>query len=337
MTAVLVVLVVVLIAAVLLVVRQGHAQQALVLGRLERVDGRLDETLRDASARMQNVGQELQAVHDAAGHIQETARSLNRFVEILGTPSARGRLGETMLERLLAQVLPRDTYALQHRFLDGSAVDAVIRLGPVLVPVDAKFPLEAYARFREAIGTDQEQRQWREFVRVVMAHTDAVARYIRPDEKTFGFAMMYVPAEAVFYECFVRHEPAGPDELDLQRHALDRRVIAVSPNSFYAYLQSVALGLRGLRVEEQAQEILGQLDRVRGEFDSFRKGFRLVGVHLGRAKERYDELLGPAARLDARLGIISRLDGNGSEPEAELGWPEDEEEPAALADVDDYR
>ena len=333
MTAALVVLEVALVGVVLLVVRQGHAQQALVLGRLERVDGRLDETLRDASARMQNVGQELQAVHDAAGHIQETARSLNRFVEVLGTPSARGRLGETMLERLLAQVLPTDTYRLQHHFLDGSAVDAVIHLGPVSVPVDAKFPLEAYTRFRQAVGTDQEQRHWREFARVVRTHIDAVARYIRPDEHTFGFAMMYLPAEAVYYECFVRHDVDGAADLDLQRYALDRRVIAVSPNSFYAYLQSVALGLRGLKVEERAQEILGQLDRVQGEFDAFREGFRLVGVHLGRAKERFDELLGPAERLDARLGMIGRLDGNGSEPEVGRDWDEERE----LAGADDYR
>lgn len=268
-------------------------------GRIDRVDIRLDATLRDEVSRMTSMDRELQAVHDAALQMQEIARGVSRFAEILGTPAARGRFGEVLLERLLAQVLPGGSYAVQHRFSDGRAVDAVIRLGSGVVPVDAKFPLDAYARLRETQEVKARARLWREFSRTVRGHVDAVAGYIRPDESTLEFALMYVPAEAVYYECFVK--PESPNDEDLQQFALERRVIPVSPNSFFGYLQAIALGLRGLRVEEEAQQILAGLGRLTGEFGAFRTELGVLGGHVNRSKNKYDELAVAAERIEVHL------------------------------------
>lgn len=307
MIALVVAMLVVVVLGLGFVVREAR----LVLARIERVDDRVDDSLRDAALRMQGVGQELQAVHDAALQMRDITRGLARFAEVLGTPSARGRFGELLLERLLAQVLPGDAYSLQHQFSDGRVVDAVIRLGGGLVPVDAKFPLESYARLREADGEDEQARLWRDFARTVKTHTDAVARYIRPGEATFEFALMYVPAEAVYYECFVRPGATG-DVAGLQDYALERRVITVSPNSFYGYLQAIALGLRGLRVEEEAQVILGHLGRLQGDVAAFRQQLGVLGSHLGRAKNKFDELAGAAERMEAHLALSTgRTDESG--------------------------
>ncbi len=74
---------------------------------------------------------------------------------------------------------------------------------------------------------------------------------------------MYVPAENVYYETIIK-EDSGEDR-QLFSYALAKRVIPVSPISFYAYVQTILLGLRGMKVEKRAQEILGELSRLRGD------------------------------------------------------------------------
>src|SRR5438093_5719516 len=108
---------------------------------------------------------------------------------------------------------------------------------------------------------------------------------------------MYVPAENVYYKCFVK---STDDELGpgLQEYAFQRRVVPASPNSFYSYLQVVALGLKGMRVEREAREILARLDRLKGEVGSFRQEFSVLGRHLMHATRKYDELSSSVAKLD---------------------------------------
>src|SRR5207247_5437300 len=86
--------------------------------------------------------------------------------------------------------------------------------------------------------------------------------YSLPDEGTFEFALMYIPAENVYYEIIVKDE--GVEEDSPATYAMGRRVIPVSPNSFYVYLQVIVLGLRGLHIEHDAREIQGRLARLRG-------------------------------------------------------------------------
>ncbi len=129
----------------------------------------------------------------------------------------------------------------------------------------------------------------KKFVSDVKKHIDAIAgKYILPDEGTFDFALMYIPAENVYYELIIKDE-AVDTEKALLSYAFAKRVIPVSPNSFYAYLQTILLGLKGLHIEEQAQEILKNIARLSGDFGKFQDEFELVGKHLTNTKARYDE------------------------------------------------
>jgi len=129
---------------------------------------------------------------------------------------------------------------------------------------------------------------------------DEIAKkYILPDEGTFDFALMYVPAENVYYEIVVKDE-AAEDE-SVAAYALGRRVIPVSPNSFYAYLAVIVLGLRGLRIERGAQEIQARLARLRGDLTKFGEAFEVVGRHLTNARNKYDEAAAALTRLEAKL------------------------------------
>jgi DNA recombination protein RmuC len=272
---------------------QNLNQQLAQLGttlnqRLHENAALMQQTQRALGERLDGTAQAMSAVHRSLGGLEEANRKIYEIgkdiaslQQILQAPKLRGGLGELLLADLLGQILPADHVLTQYAFRGGQKVDAVIKLGAGLVPVDAKFPLENFRRLLAAETDDERARLRRAFVSDVKRHIDSVAsKYILPDEGTFDFALMYIPAENVYYEIVVKDDGS---EAGIAAYALARKVIPVSPGCFYAYLQALVLGLRGLKIEEQAQDILQQLARLHGDFERFREDFRLLGRHLNNA------------------------------------------------------
>jgi DNA recombination protein RmuC len=253
---------------------------------LERTQQNLGERLDNAARVVGSVQKSLGGLEEANRKIYDVGKDIASLQEILRAPKLRGGLGEFFLEDLLAQILPPQHFVIQHAFKSGERVDAVIKLGSSLVPVDSKFPLENFKRMFEAADDDERSRAKRQFVGDVKKHVDAIAgKYILPDEGTYDFALMYIPAENVYYETIIKDDSEG--ERNLSQYALSKRVVPVSPNSFYAYLQAIVLGLKGMKVEEHAKEIIQYLSRLRGDFAKFRDDFGLLGKHLGHAQTSY--------------------------------------------------
>jgi DNA recombination protein RmuC len=244
-------------------------------------------------------------LREKVGQIHEVGKAAQELVNIMRAPKLRGGMGELFLGDLLAQILPHEHYTMPYRFKSGDVVDAVIRIGPRLVPADAKFPYENFKRIIEAATEAERVAGRKQFLRDVKRHVDAIAtKYILPDEGTYDFALMYVPAENVYYETIIK-EDVGEDR-QLFSYALAKRVIPVSPNSFYAYVQTILLGLRGMKVEERAQEILGELSRLRGDFSKIQENFRILGRHLANASGSYSETEKTLTKLDAKLTQIEK-------------------------------
>lgn len=270
---------------------------------------------------------QLGQVAEMAQRMELLGQEISQLQGILKAPKLRGQLGEATLEEFLRQVLPPDFFELQHHFADGSAVDAVIRLREHLVPIDAKFPLESFQRLLAAEDDTTRKTARREFERSVKGRVDEIAgKYIRPGEGTFEFGLMFIPAENVYYEVIVR-EGVGSDEGSLLNYALGKRVVPVSPNSFYAYLMTIVTGLKGMKVEARAREILTELGHLQREFGRFGESFRVLGKHLSSAQGKYDEADKVAGKISDRL---EKVTGSAVEPQL----PDGEEVRLPAGDLD---
>jgi DNA recombination protein RmuC len=277
--------------------RHLHSLVETMDRRLGELDSKVDRRLETASETTARIHERLGKVDEATAQVLEQAKAFGRLEQALRPPKARGGFGELLLGNLLADRLPRESFELQYGFRSGERVDAVIRVDR-LVPVDAKFPLDNFERLVAASEDAERTLHEKAFARDLKTHVDAIAtKYIRPDEGTYDFALMYLPAEAVYYELVCGKTGA------LLTYAHERRVFPVSPNTLSAQLQVIALGLRGLQIEQHAQEVMAYCAQLQNDFGRFKEDFDLVGTHLGRAKTKFDEA---ERRLDRFEGKLER-------------------------------
>jgi DNA recombination protein RmuC len=244
--------------------------------------GRIGDSLGD-------VRSHLGKVEIVTKEVLEKSKNIAALEDLLRAPKFRGGIGELFLGDLLQQILPPSNFEFQHKFKSGEIVDAVVKIGANLVPVDSKFPLENFQKSIQS-AEDKDRAAFRKkFMTDVRKHIDTIAaKYILPDEGTYDFALMYIPAENIYYETILKDETFG-EERSLFVYAAEKRVIPVSPNSFYAYLQVIVLGLKGLQIEKSAREIFRNIARLQGDLSRFRSEFQVLGTHLGNARAKYEE------------------------------------------------
>ena len=284
--------------------------------QLNSVTQQVNERLRDTSQALldghKTVGERLDSatrvfgdVQKSLGRLEEThkqiyeiSKDISSLQELLRAPKFRGEMGETLLGKLLEDILPKENIKLQHRFKSGDIVDAAIVIGSNLISIDAKFPLENFKRVQEAATEEEKKSNYRIFIRDVKTRIDEVAsKYILPDEDTFDFALMYIPAEAVYYQI-------SRDE-ELSSYARSRKIVFVSPNTFYAYLQAVLYGLRGINIQRNVQKIFAELSRLQIDFKKFHDDFELIGGHLNNAAKKYSDARERLAQFNDKLSMTT--------------------------------
>lgn len=286
----------------------------IVLKMSSQVNARLDAINRGFLDANRNISQELGSaaglfgnVREALGRLEQSNRQIYEvgkdiagLQELLRAPKLRGQFGETFLENLLSQVMPKGYYEIQYKFKSGETVDAAIRLGNKLVPIDAKFSLENFKRFLAAVDEQEKAAARKKFIADVKDRINEIAsKYILPEEDTYDFALMYIPAENVYYEVIIKE--------DMLTFCLAKKVIPVSPNTFYAYLQVICLGLKGMRIEQNAQEILKSLGMLSNEMTKFKEDFELTGSHLVNAGKKYDDSARRLGRFSDKLQNIQNI------------------------------
>ncbi len=283
-----------------------------VTQQLQTNTGQMGSRLDNAARVIQDVQNKLGELGMATQEIKELGQSVSKLEEMLRAPKLRGGLGELLLEDLLRQVLPANAYAIQYTFRNGQTVDAIIQTAGGKVPVDSKFPLENFRKMTDARTEQDKRTATRTFRSDVKKHIDAIAdKYILPDEGTFDFALMYIPAENIYYETIIKDESFA-DEEGLYAYAARRHVVPVSPNSFYAHLRVIALGLKGLQIERSAREIFQNLERLSTELQKFIDLYDTLGTQLANAKTNYDKadkLLGGLSERFKHIQSLPAEDG----------------------------
>ncbi len=251
----------------------------------------------------------MERIHKQLGEFQEVSRGLSNAQQslesVLGGAKTRGILGEVTLERLLEDSLPPSQYTSQYRFASGECVDAAIFLrDKKILAIDSKFPLDAFRR----IQTEGEEAR-RAFVTAVKLHTDSIAKkYILPGENTLDLALMFVPSESVYYELLHCADSKG---LQLDAYCREKRIVVVSPSTLYAHLCVIAMGLRGMQIEENAQRLADGLAGLKKHFANFSETFEKIGTHLKNVQQSYQEADKRLDKTGTALPLTSLTAKNG--------------------------
>ena len=236
-----------------------------------------------------NVGQfssEITKINTVLGQLKGSVDDVNSFQEIFRTPKLRGRWGEITLENLLAQVLSPAQFQAQYSFKSGEIVDAIIKLpNGRIISIDAKFPYDFFEKMVEEEDKGKKEAFKNEFINVVKKEIDDISRkYILPSEGTLDFALMYLPAEAVYYEIVNQLSRE-----DVSEYARKKKVVLVSPNTLFAFLRIIGIANRDYQISQQIQKISKRLERIIIDAGKLSDSFSKLGKHLSDSRSAYDE------------------------------------------------
>lgn len=283
--------------------QQTSEHRKEVQNRLDRVHDQLSKNLMQSQTTMQEqfkqasesdarMRKTIQSITEALTEVNSTNKQvldfstqLQNLQHILKNPKQRGVLGEYWLETLLSNVMPtKDLYKMQYHVGEDEKTgqkliaDAVIFVNAQIIPIDAKFTLENYNRMMTETDTERKDKIEKEFKADVKRRIDETSKYIRPEFNTTSFAFMFIPAEGVYYNLLNAEVGSGVNSNNLVEYAFTKNVMLVSPTSFYAYLQTVLMGLKKLEIEQKTQEIIKRV----GELDKHMRAYADYHNRLGR-------------------------------------------------------
>lgn len=226
--------------------------------------------------RLDNAAKVIGDVQKSIGEFSEIGRSMSELQEFLQSPKLRGNIGEQVLKELLAQYFPKHSFALQYTFKNGEKVDAVIKTSQGMIPIDSKFPMENFRKMMKETNRDEKSKLVKEFTEDVKRHiVDIAKKYILVEEGTSDYALMYIPSESVYYEIINNNE--------LFDFSGEKRVLPVSPMSFYAYMKAILMSYEGARIQSQAKEILEILKAIKKDYEKSQESLSTLGKHITNA------------------------------------------------------
>ncbi len=266
---------------------------------LQRLNADSNRTIKDVTER-------LTKLDETNKRVVEFATQLQSLENILKNPKHRGILGEFFLEDLLSKVMPQGTYRMQHKFRDGEIVDAALVIREKIIPIDAKFSLEKYNQIQEENDKIRREELEKEFKTDLKMRIDETSKYIRPEESTTDFALMFIPAEGIFYNLLMHKVgTVKVSSEDLINYAFKKKVIIVSPNTFFAYLQTILQALKALQVEESVKGVIKKVEQLGKHMVNYNEYMLKLGHHLGTAVGAYNTASKELGKIDKDVTKIA--------------------------------
>ncbi|NQT32411.1 MAG: DNA recombination protein RmuC [Candidatus Omnitrophica bacterium] len=220
---------------------------------------------------------------------QEKAEKLGQSLEyLLQAPKLRGNYGETVLEEMLERVLPKGMWQRQYQIEGAEKVDAVVKYKDVVIPIDSKFPKDDYQKYLAATDTQEKKEHWANYEKALKVQINSIKdKYIKPEKGTTEFALLFIPSEAIYYETIAEKNYLD-DPCLIYEYASDRKVMPVSPNTFYAFLNVIILGVRNIEIAKEARKLQAMLTKVEKDFGFFYQNYESIGKALEKASKCYD-------------------------------------------------
>jgi len=245
------------------------------------------------------------------GEMSEIGKSMKDLQLFLASPKRRGGLGEQVLNLLLEQSLPKQSFSLQYSFRSGVKVDAAIKTNSGIIPIDSKFTMENFKKMMDS-DIEKDRNAFKKlFVNDVKDRIDEISeKYILPDEGTVDFALMYVPSESVYYEIV-------NNEIDLMTYAYKKRVMPVSPSTFYAFLRSVLLSFESQKIASEIKSIQQALRAIHAETSKFGELLSTLQSHITNAYSMMNRVATNFVGLSSKVEIIQGIGSGEKEKEKE--------------------
>ncbi|CAN1517697.1 COG1322 Predicted nuclease of restriction endonuclease-like fold, RmuC family [Methylophilaceae bacterium] len=309
---------------------QGQAQQALINdtmlkatttlslsieslskavdNRLEQIGGkvseRLDEGFKKTNQTFVDVMARLATIDEAQKKIDGLTTNVVSLQELLGDKRSRGAFGEVQLEALVRNVLPVNSYAMQHTFENGTRADCALFLPEPTgtVAVDSKFPLENYHRMFDSKLPEAEQLlAEKQFKLDVKKHVDDIAKKYIISNVTSDGAVMFIPAEAVFAELHAYHQ-------DVIEYAMNKRVWVVSPTTLMAVLNTARAVLKDVETRKQVHVIKEELAKLSKDFGRFDQRMKKLADNIRQAHENAQDVHISSQKITQRFAKIERVE-----------------------------
>ncbi|OGK21105.1 hypothetical protein A2866_02805 [Candidatus Roizmanbacteria bacterium RIFCSPHIGHO2_01_FULL_39_8] len=264
------------------------------------VDQRLNEHMTQFNSRLDNAARIIAQVQKNIGEFSEIGRSMQELQEFLRSPKLRGNLGEQILKDLLAEHFPKDSFKLQYSFKSGERVDAIIKTSQGFIPIDSKFPIENCVKMWKAVNTQEKEKHKREFEKDVKKHVDDIAKkYILLSEGTVDYALMYIPSESIYYEII--------NNSQLYTYSGKKRVLPVSPMSFYAYMKAILMSFEGQRIQSKAKEIIEILETMKKDYEKTDEALSVLTKHVTNAYNQVSQVSKSFLSLGQKLSSTRLL------------------------------
>jgi len=277
------------------------------------VDEKLHKTLETRlSESFKTVSERLEQVHKGLGEMQNLAQGVGDLKKVMSNVKTRGILGELQLSSILEQIIPPSQYEKNIATKPGSrdVVEYAIKLPgkddhPVYIPVDAKFPIEAYNRLLDAYDaadTNAVAVASKEIETAIKKSAkDIHEKYIYPPNTT-DFGIMFLPVEGLYAEV-VRNTALFET---LQN---EYKILVAGPTTLSALLTSLQMGFKTLAIEKRASEVWNVLGAVKTEFVKFSEVLDKAQKKINQASNDMDKLVGARTKkIMVQLNKIEQVD-----------------------------
>ena len=258
----------------------------LMINQIKEIRDTQTETSKDLNKQVQTFNRETVEIREGLKNIQEKVQEVTSFQEIFKSPKLRGQWGEASLEHVMSQYFPSELWEKQKTFPSGKIVDVILKLpNKKILPVDSKFSSDNFERMIQEKDDDQKEQFKKEFLKDIKKRIDEISsKYIVPSENTTDFALMYIPAEAIYYEIMF-----GMQEQNIGDYAWKNKVVLTSPNTIYLTLKTIIHWFKDTQISKQTREILNRLNKINKDANNLAVNFEKLGKHLQSASSAYQK------------------------------------------------